>query len=242
MLTQHQALASEWAAELQPSYAPELNISGTCIGGITPNVTSVLLTINGKADSAFIPAGIVGSANAYPDFAKYLNASFASPAKKTQFYTANKECLIQLETEEHNINFFPFFKNGEALLESPIAQEVVNRSGIMGLHGVPAKTNKMYFYKSVFDQISPIADTDALFKKYCADGVTIQYSVDNYGTHEAEAVNGGLGALEFLIAIFAGTYQQSGCTRTVHNKAGAVVTMTSLPPAAFPKATSTMRV
>lgn len=40
------ALASEWAAELQVQYAPELNISGAALGGLPPNVTSVLISIN----------------------------------------------------------------------------------------------------------------------------------------------------------------------------------------------------
>lgn len=40
------ALASEWAAELQVQYAPELSFSGAALGGLTPNVTSVLETIN----------------------------------------------------------------------------------------------------------------------------------------------------------------------------------------------------
>lgn len=42
------ALASEWAAELQAQYAPELNFSGVAVGGLTPNITSVLITINDK--------------------------------------------------------------------------------------------------------------------------------------------------------------------------------------------------
>lgn len=40
------SLASEWAAELQVQYAPELSFSGAALGGLTPNVTSVLETIN----------------------------------------------------------------------------------------------------------------------------------------------------------------------------------------------------
>jgi hypothetical protein len=41
------SLATEWAAELQPTYAPELNFAGAALGGLVPNITSVLKTING---------------------------------------------------------------------------------------------------------------------------------------------------------------------------------------------------
>lgn len=49
------ALASEWAAELQVQYAPEMNFSGVALGGLTPNVTSVLQTINKGYAAALAP-------------------------------------------------------------------------------------------------------------------------------------------------------------------------------------------
>lgn len=49
------ALASEWAAELAVQYAPELNFSGAALGGLTPNVTSVLLSINGSIAAGLAP-------------------------------------------------------------------------------------------------------------------------------------------------------------------------------------------
>lgn len=49
------ALASEFAAELQVQYAPEMNFSGAALGGLTPNVTSVLLTINKSYAAGLAP-------------------------------------------------------------------------------------------------------------------------------------------------------------------------------------------
>ncbi len=49
------ALASEWAAELQVQYAPEMNFSGNAVGGLTPNVTSVLFSINKAASAGLAP-------------------------------------------------------------------------------------------------------------------------------------------------------------------------------------------
>lgn len=42
------ALATEWAAELQVQYAPELNFSGVALGGLTPNISSVLESVTGQ--------------------------------------------------------------------------------------------------------------------------------------------------------------------------------------------------
>jgi hypothetical protein len=36
------AISAGWASELQPSYAPELEIAGVSIGGMFPNITAIL--------------------------------------------------------------------------------------------------------------------------------------------------------------------------------------------------------
>jgi hypothetical protein len=41
------ALASEWAAELQVQYASEMDFAGAALGGLTPNVTSVMNAVDG---------------------------------------------------------------------------------------------------------------------------------------------------------------------------------------------------
>lgn len=49
------ALATEWAAELQADYAPELDFAGSAMGGLTPNVTSVLMSINLRISAGLAP-------------------------------------------------------------------------------------------------------------------------------------------------------------------------------------------
>ena len=55
------ALASEWAAELQVQYAPEMNFSGAALGGLTPNISSVLTTINKSYAAGLAPVNIQDS-------------------------------------------------------------------------------------------------------------------------------------------------------------------------------------
>lgn len=59
------ALASEWAAELQTKYAPEIPFVGMAVGGLTPNVTNVLKTISGGLFAGIASAGFIGLGNAY---------------------------------------------------------------------------------------------------------------------------------------------------------------------------------
>jgi hypothetical protein len=62
------ALASEWAMELQSSYAPELKFVGAATGGVAPNVQNVYGTINHGPFAGIAAAALLGMANAFKDF------------------------------------------------------------------------------------------------------------------------------------------------------------------------------
>jgi hypothetical protein len=70
------SIASVWAAELQQSYAPELDVIGTAAGGVPPDFVHNLDYIAGSSDWAgAIPAVGLGLFRAYRlDPATYLNA------------------------------------------------------------------------------------------------------------------------------------------------------------------------
>ena len=55
------ALASEWAAELQGKYAPELKFAGAALGGLTPNSTSVLFAINQQWAAGLSPVSVLAT-------------------------------------------------------------------------------------------------------------------------------------------------------------------------------------
>jgi hypothetical protein len=72
-------------------------------------------------------------------------------------------------------------------LNEPTLQAIL-ATGQMGLHGTPKMP--MFFYKAIFDEVSPIADTDALVDKLCLQGAQIQYVRDAFGEHVTEAITG----------------------------------------------------
>lgn len=205
------ALASEWAAELQPTYAPELKFSGAALGGLTPNVTNVLLSVNGGIGSSLIPEGVLGLISQHPAAKKIALASLktSGPHNKTGFL-ATKHLSSDEATDiytEQNISLY--FKDGFSWLDNPTVKHVTETDGIMGIHGTP--NMPILAYKAINDEISPIADTDALVAKYCGKGVSILYERNTVGGHIAEATNGEPAANKFLDAVLAGTYSMSGC-------------------------------
>ncbi|PSR84065.1 lipase 1 [Coniella lustricola] len=212
------ALASEWAAELQEDYAPELDFAGAALGGLTPNVTSVLLTINERLSAGLAPPAIIGLLSQWPAVQSWVYSQFTANTRGTyteaNFLAAENYTLSQAESAYELQDIFLYFKSGESTLTGPQVSSVVDQDGVMGLHGTP--TMPVFAYKAIQDQISPVEDTDALIAKYCAAGANILYERNTVGTHGQEEVYGDPAATAWLDAVLTGTYADSystsGCT------------------------------
>lgn len=205
------ALASEWAAELQVQYAPELNFAGAALGGLTPNVTSVLESITGTPLAGLAPSGILGLASQFPDLEAFLQKNLKRTGKYniTGFYAARNFTLLESIGTYANQNITDYFKNGDAALQESVPKRVTNSDGVMGFHGVPQMP--VFAYKAIKDEISRIEDTDQLVKRYCEVNGNIWYQRNTIGDHSAEAVNGDARAFKFLSDVLGGTYHQTGC-------------------------------
>ncbi|KAF7193947.1 Trichothecene C-3 esterase [Pseudocercospora fuligena] len=205
------ALASEWAAELQVQYAQDLSFAGAALGGLTPNVTSVLAATNGGIAAGLIPAGILGLASQYPELLQYIKENLNNEGKynATGFLMARNQTLAESIGAFVFQNITQYFKNGEQSLSNPLSQRIINRDGIMGYHGVPQMP--IFAYKAIKDEISPINDTDKLVDRYCAIGATIKYERNTVGGHTDESTNGDARAFAFLEQVLGGTFNQTGC-------------------------------
>lgn len=205
------SFASQWAAELQSSYASELSFVGTAVGGTTPNLTSVYLTINGQLEAGLNVISILGLSKQYTNFSHYLDTHLIK-SKASEFRFGERKCFTPVLDKFANQNISHYFVDGENFLYDPVPVSVLENSGILGRHGTP--TMPLYIYKAVHDEISPIADTDALVKQYCAEGLAVQYVRDHKGDHEQEFVRGALGAFDFLKHVMNGNMVYPGCNIT----------------------------
>ncbi|KAH8892596.1 lipase 1 [Thozetella sp. PMI_491] len=210
------ALASEWAAELQVGYAPELNFAGAALGGLTPNITNVLLTTNSGYGSYLIPPGFLGLTSQVPEARAALVSQLhtSGPYNATTFLSS-----LNMTSSENVITFGGrdislYFDGGFGPVLDLLASTVINRDGLMGYHGVPQMP--IYAYKAVADLISPIADTDTLLGGFCDLGVNILYERNHIGGHAADSQNGAPAAAAWLTAVLDGTYSSKyspvGCT------------------------------
>lgn len=210
------ALASEWAAELQVQYAPELNFAGIALGGLTPNVTSVLESVNSSPFMETAVNGLLGMASQHPTFEQYMinQLKTSGPYNATTFLAARSQNTTVDTIVFADQNVFDYFVSGDSFLQNPLTQAVVNSDGMMGYHGVPSMP--VFAYKAIEDELSPVADTDAMIERYCGIGANILYQRNTIGGHLAEYINGKASALAFLSAVldgsYASQYQTVGCT------------------------------
>ncbi|KAF4958827.1 hypothetical protein FGADI_2171 [Fusarium gaditjirri] len=200
------ALASEFAAELQASYAPELNIIGMAIGGTTPNVQSVYRTINNGLFAGLSFAALGSLTKIFPDVKTAIDAQLV-PSKRDAFYSSLEVCFYGATVNYAFQNSSTYFKTD--IIEDPTVSHYLNSNCNQGSHGTPGMP--IFWYKAQTDEISPIADTDALVKKYCDAGVSITYVREAFGEHFTEAALSIGDVLNFLTARFAGE-PISGCT------------------------------
>ncbi|KAJ4396450.1 hypothetical protein N0V93_000669 [Gnomoniopsis smithogilvyi] len=213
------ALASEWAAELQVQYAPEMNFSGAALGGLTPNVTSVFFQINKSISAGLSPASILGLSSQFPEDMDFLISRLKTdgPFNSTGFLATLNYTLSQAIVAYAFQDISEYFIGGVADIQGPIPTQAINRDGIMGYHGVPQMP--LFAYKAIADEISAINDTDALVEKYCNIGANILYNRNTVGGHSAESTNGRPAALAWLTSVLNGTYAQdysaTGCTTQV---------------------------
>lgn len=209
------SLASEWAAELQPSYAPELNFQGVALGGLVGNVTNVVVTINGGAFAGLAFSGIQGSSNAYPSVADLVNLSFVSDARREQFTSIARGCLSQAVANGALQNLNSYFKSSiNSILQDPVVRTKLIETGQMGQTGVPRMP--MFIYKPVGDEVSPVADTDYVVNALCAKGATIEYRKNLFGEHNTEDILGSGKALAWIEDRLEGKpVAKSGCSTEV---------------------------
>ena len=200
------SIAAGWAAQLQPQYAPELDLSGVAVGGFVVNLTATVLLTNGGLTAGFIPTGILGLASQYPELQAVLDSQL-QPQNETIFTSVLGQCLTADIIEFIGQNIFSYFKDGEDLLYNPIVEEITNNLTMGG----SAPKAPMFVYQGEQDQIVPYKGVDEAVSSYCSLGADIQYYKDPTAGHSDLAVDGEPFALSWLADRLNGQSASSGC-------------------------------
>jgi hypothetical protein len=197
--------ATAWAAELAPSYAPELKIVGAAEGGLPVNPINVAKKTDGTFWAGAYLGAVVGMSRAYPELDV---KDYATADGLKSIEDIGNRCL----TGTPNLLTAYAYKKGSDLLKDPNFLELpeivaLNDDNTMG-KSLPKAP--LYVFESVGDQLMPIADVDNLVKYYCAGGVKVQYK-RQAGTDHVLGALGLSGGLTYLLDRFAGKAAPTTC-------------------------------
>ncbi|KAL4922411.1 secretory lipase-domain-containing protein [Aspergillus aurantiobrunneus] len=202
------SLASGFAAELQPSYAPELNIAGAALGGTVPKILPVIESSNKGIFTGLIPAGIQGLANEYPE-AQQLIREGIRPNKWAEFNKTQHLCLTGNIIEYLGDDVYSYV-NDPDLFTTPLATQLMDENAM----GQRTPEIPLLIYKAVNDQISPINDTDDLYDTYCGNGASVEYVRDLLSEHALLTITGAPDAFMWLTDRLNGVPVDQGCSKT----------------------------
>ncbi|WP_188193007.1 lipase family protein [Nonomuraea sp. SYSU D8015] len=190
-----------WAAQLQPSYAPELRLRGVAAGGVPADLHAVATHLDGSENFGLAAAAGVGLDAAYPELDLEADLNDRGRALLAE---AADDCVGDLDRLA-GLRFSDL--SPIDLLNQPkwLARLGENRLGAM------APRVPMFLYHGKGDQIIPLAVGSTLRSEYCRAGVTVRWVALPAPDHVTGAVEGGPLAIEWLTLRILGLPASGNC-------------------------------
>ena len=159
-----------WAGELQPTYAPNVDLVGVAAGGIPSNLQAVANFGNGSVAAAFSLDSLIGLSIAYPgEFPQA--ASFSNLTGDLDGAKLLTVCAIQSLSELRDVNFTELTAGGKTFEEletaKPIIKQVLEEQKL-GTKPIPVP---VYHYHGLEDEFVPVTQDAELHQAWCSLGV-----------------------------------------------------------------------
>jgi hypothetical protein len=195
--------ATAWASELQPTYAPKLDLRGVAHGGASADVVATARTLDGGPASGLLLAAGVGISRAYPGMRidELLN-----DAGKEMVERIGDMCLEEFAAAYPFRRISEFTTVPEPLTVPRVRRVLARVSLAQRKPGAP-----LYVYHSVLDPLNPISASDAMVERYCELGAPVAYHRDAASEHITLQETGAPAAVAYLEARFAGEPAPNDC-------------------------------
>lgn len=197
-----------WAAQLAPTYAPELNIKGVAAGGVPADLAEVANFLDGSAFVAFALLAAMGLDAAYDDLDldSYLNARGQDLLAKN-----SSVCIVSVDGFATFLDT-AFSSVDDYVTTNPLATPVwQNRLGQQHL-GATKPPMPVYQYHAEFDEIVPLEPAQELRDDWCAAGANVTWKTEPLTEHLSGLVTGYTGALTWMTARFVGVPTSGNCS------------------------------
>jgi hypothetical protein len=158
--------AAMWAGQMQPAYAPELDLVGVVGGGVPANLAAVGVPLDGADGFGFFLYALVGLEHAYPDvgFASHLNDA----GRAEVAHMESDMCVLDLILELKGKHIADYTST------SPFTPELLARitENVLGGQPIPVP---VFQYHEVQDGLVALSQAETLRDTYCSLGVPLTW-------------------------------------------------------------------
>ncbi|WP_039804182.1 lipase family protein [Nocardia araoensis] len=170
--------ATAAAAEMQPDYAPELNLKGTWAGGPVADLAAILERIDGSLISGAIGFAINGLLARYPELQKAVDR-VTSPAGRAMLETLSDECIGDIIIRHAFLKTSSLTDDGrsltEHLAEIPEAAPALAELRVGNL--TPA--TPVLITSGRNDDTVPYGQARRLAEEWCAKGAAVTFRTND---------------------------------------------------------------
>ncbi|GAB0106976.1 lipase family protein [Nocardia sp. JMUB6875] len=198
------AIATSWAAQLAPAYAPELAIVGALIGGGPTDYRLVMPAMNGtNAASGVLLAAALGLAREYPELLPLLNDNGWRVAQLFRD--------ICVETESNLGALLPLRVEQLTDVPDPLSVPIVRQVLADNRPGATAPSMPVFLYHGVQDIWIPFASSEVLYRDWCAHDARVRLQ-PMFGEHFIVGVTEVLVDHLWVEDMLAGKLVPRGCS------------------------------
>lgn len=172
-------MATAWAAEMAPTYAPELNLIGAVLGSPVGDMAAALAHLNAGFHSGLPVMAIAGLRRVYPALDRAIDAHATETGRR------NLRAISELGTVDalrqfghHDINDYLDIPLADMLAQPEVAAMMTDLE--LGRH---APNIPLLVVQAVHDEVINIADIDRLIARYRSSGVPVTYVRDQLSEH-----------------------------------------------------------
>ncbi|HVW79897.1 MAG TPA: lipase family protein [Mycobacteriales bacterium] len=206
------SIAADWASELASSYAPQLHIVGTAMGGIPVDLAHNLRYVNGSPSwSDVMPAAMIGIARSFHiKLARYLSAY-----GKKIVAAESHECIGQFQGAYPNLTVARFVKKRyRHIFRVPILRRTLNKLIMGSAPGHPQEPMLMVAGNAdgTGDGVMVERDEQQLAYEYCHQGVPVDFEQLMQLNHDAAGAAFFPQGIAYLQTRFAGLPPTDNCS------------------------------
>ncbi len=201
------AIPTGHAAELQPEYAPELDLVGTAAGGLMADILLGLDYNNGTSTfGGAVLGALLGVAREYPAVAQFVDQHM-TPLGKALRAVHENQCFSLQAAAFPFVNYKGLFDYPGDPMRAPEIQPVLDELSL----GKRTPRTPLYLYEASLDEIVPVNGVNRLYDQYCANGGQVDYTREVLAEHVSAAVSGAGSALMWLNDRLNGVPAPTGC-------------------------------